>query len=797
MNILISYNWLKEYLDTDLSVQDFAKRTTNIGNSVERMHDYVASLAHVVVGEIMAVKPHPNADKLRVCEVNIGETVVEIVCGGSNLTEGHKVATALPGARVQWHGEGDLIEITESTLRGVKSFGMLCGVDEIGFGLLPHEEKHIWDVTDLTDAPAGTPLAQALELEDVVMDIEVTSNRPDCMSVIGQAREGAAAVGETMRALKETKAWKGTKDAPRVTVTESQLCPMYSAVRIEGVTVAPSPWWLQKKLILAGLNPINNVVDITNYVLHEYGQPLHVFDADKLEGGEINVRCAKDGETMRALDGKDYALTPDMLVIADASKPVAIAGVMGGEETGASSETKNIVIEAAVFHPVSVRKTARALSLYSDSQLLFEKGLSTQSPASALARAIELVTEVAHPKTISTVTTIEASPYEPRVFPFDPERANMLMGIELSQDDMLSTLGRLGFTSQKQDGISVTVPYWRDHDIEASVDFVEEIARVHGYDRFASFLPTGTIPRVLEDSVLAWQLRMKKALCGAGLTETYSYSFVSEKQLNNCGLSASDAVHLKNPLSVEQAYMRPSLLPTMLTTIVENQAMFSSADLFELAPVYLPKENALPEQPMKLIIATYQKGASADVVFARAKGILERCLKEMGIEDVALDRIVDTSLYHAGRAARILHKGVSVGVIGQVSRPLEFAFGLDVEAVLVELHFEALVPYMTEHRVFQSLAQFPSVSRDLAVIVGERVEFASLVHEIEKQDGCIQSVELFDTYRGKGVEEGKKSLGIRIVLRADDRTLTSDEVDAFMEKIRHALSSSFDLQFRS
>lgn len=797
MNILISYNWLKEYLDTDLTVEEFAQKTTNSGNSVERMHDYAKALAHVVVGEINVVKPHPNADKLRVCEVNIGETVVEIVCGGSNLIEGNRVVVALPGARVRWHGEGDLVEITESTLRGVKSFGMICGVDEVGFESLPHAEKEIWDLTELTDAPAGTTLAKALDLDDVVMDIEVTSNRPDCMSVIGQAREGAAVVGSKLRELKSLKGWKGMIDAPRVSVLDQELCPKYSAVRLEGITVGPSPWWLQKKLILAGLKPINNVVDITNYVLHEYGHPLHVFDADKLDGGEIIVRRAVEGEAMKALDGKEYKLTTDMLVIADATKPVAIAGVMGGEETGATESTTNIIIESATFNPVSVRRTARALNLYSDSQLLFEKGLSAQSTDAAIARAIELVSEIAFPKAVSSVSIVEAAEYEPRVFPFDPAKANALMGIEMQADEMIATLERLGFDAKKhRNAYNITVPYWRDHDIEASVDFVEEIARVYGYDRFPSVLPLGAPPVRESDRALVWQARVKELLKGAGLVETYSYSFVSEKQLANYGFKTDDAIHLKNPLSIDQAYMRPSLVPTMLTNIVENQAVFSEADLFEIAPVYLPRANELPEQPLRLIVAVYGK-ADAEKLFLRTKGILTRLLDETGVSGIELDRIVDSSRFHAGRSARVLLENKPIGTIGQVSRSVEFSFGLDVNAIILELDFEALLEHFSTAKTFVPLPQFPSVKRDLAFVLADRTEYASIERAIEKIDSSIVSVELFDTYRGKGIDPGKKSLGVRVEFRVNDRTLESAEVDGWMNLLRKMLETEFGATMRA
>ena len=803
MNILISYNWLKEHLDTKMSAMEFAAKTTNIGNSVEHMQDLAKDYDHMFVGLIRSVKPHPNADKLRVVEIDLGDSYCEIVCGGSNLIEGHKVAVALPGAKVKWHGEGELVEILETSLRGVKSFGMICGVDEIGFEKIPHAEKEIWDLTDFIDAPAGTPLATALGIDDIVFDIEVTSNRPDCMSVIGQAREGAAAVGGELIAINHAKLKYDAISSVSVSVTESTLCPTYSAVRIEGITVGPSPWWIQMRLLLAGLKPINNVVDITNYILHEYGQPLHVFDADKLDGDKIIVRCAEAGEKVKALDGKEYLLTNEMLVIADASKPVAIAGVMGGEETGASLTTKNIIIECAAFNPVSVRRTARALNLYSDSQLIFEKGLSTSPNIAAINRAIELVKELTGAESVSAVTTIEANEYEPRVFPFDPEKANALMGIEMSEKEMIAILERLGFDvgaplvgarRKGQNVYNVTVPTWRDHDIEASVDFVEEIARVYGYEKFPSHLPTGEPPLVEANPALLWQSRVKNSLKGAGLTETYSNSFVSEKQLEQYGFKASDAIHLRNPLSVEQSFVRPSLVPTMLTTIVENQARFAEADLFEVAPIYLPKENELPEQPLGFVLATY--GKDAEKLFLRAKGMLERLFAETGITNWSLSRDVDGKRWHAGRSATILVGSDAVGTIGQVSRTVEQTFGLDATVVLIELDFEKLLNHFSTLKTFVPLALYPIVKRDFAFVVSDRTEFASIEKGIKAISPLIDSVELFDTYRGKGVEEGKKSLAVHLSFRAGDRTLDATEVDSLAQKIREVLEKEFGATMR-
>ncbi len=492
MNILASYNWISEYLTHDLTVEEFAKRHTAAGNSVERMHDLREGLKRIVVGFVESVEKHPNADKLRVADVNVGTAVVKIVCGGVNLKKKQRVAVALPGARVRWHGEGDPVELVESEIRGVKSHGMICAAVELGFDLLPQGDHEIWDLTKLTKAEPGTPVSEALGLEDFILDIEVTSNRPDCLGIVGQAREGFAAVGGKFSWKPKALKVEDSLPALSVRVEDAELCPKYEAVLLDGVKVGPSPWWLQKRLVLAGHKPVNNVVDVTNYVLLELGHPLHAFDADKLTGNAVVVRRAKAGETLKTLDGKENKLTTDMLVIADATAPVAVAGVMGGEASGTSEATTRVVLESATFHKVSIRRTARALNLQTDASLAFEKGLSAQATHAALARAVELLKKVAGARVASAPFRFEAKPYQAPVFSFDPKKAEALMGADLAAKDMAAILKRLGFGLAKNGReFSVTVPYWRDHDIEHSRDFVEEIARVYGYANIASVLPVG------------------------------------------------------------------------------------------------------------------------------------------------------------------------------------------------------------------------------------------------------------------------------------------------------------------
>ena len=800
MQILTSYNWIKEYLDTKLSPEEFAQKTTDAGNSVEVMDDIGKRFDKMVVGDVAQLKDHPDADALKIAITDIGKKKVQIVCGGENLAKGMKVVVGLPGSKVRWHGEGDWVELKETKIRGESSYGMICAVEEIGFEKLPHGEKDIWDISDLTDAKAGTPAAKALGLDDHIMDIEVTSNRPDCKSIIGQARDGAAATESKFKWVQATPPSpplrSGGTEGFSVAVKDKDLCPRYTAVVIDNIKIGPSPWWMQKKLLLAGFKPINNLVDITNYVLHEYGQPLHTFDADKLEGKKIVVRRAKKGEKMIALDESELELTTDMLVIADAKKPVAIAGVMGGMETGTTEETSKVLIECATFDSVSVRRTSRALNLYSDSQLLFEKGLSTEALGPALNRAIELIVEFASGEVVSPVMDERAGSYKPLVFSFDPERANELMGIEMDEKKQKGILERLGFGLAKgKKGYDVSVPYWRDHDIEDPVDFVEEIARVYGYGNFPSRLPEGRLPQAREDMSLVWQRRVKELLAGAGLSEAYSYAFVSCAQLESYFIEPDTAVKIRNTLSTEHEYMRTSLIPSMLATVEENQARIPEAEVFELAPVYLAKKDDIPDQELRLMIGVYGKDGVAG--FLRAKGALKQLFYQIGITQWELCRNTDGTRWHQGRSAEILVNGKEVGVIGQVSRSVANGFGLDVDAVLVDLDFESLVPLMTQAKAFTPVPQYPSVKRDLAFVVQERTEAAAIEEAVFKTGSLIESFDLFDVYRGKGTDEGQKSMAAHLSFRSDEKTLSAEEVDAELNKIRDVLTSEFGATMRS
>ncbi|MFH1433784.1 MAG: phenylalanine--tRNA ligase subunit beta, partial [Candidatus Uhrbacteria bacterium] len=791
MNIYASYNWIKEYLDTKDTAEEFARKITMSGSEVEELINEAERFEKMVVGEVEELKAHPNADKLQIAVTDIGKKKVEIVCGGVNLREGMLVSVALPGSRVRWHGEEGWTELSETEVRGVKSHGMICAAEELGLDKMQLGEKDIWDITDLTSSKAGTALAEALGFNDYILNTEIVTNRVDTMSIIGLAREGYVVTGDDfeIKSATATQVPKSAKEL-KVEVAEKDLCPRYQAIVIDGVKVGPSPWWLQKRLLSAGHRPINLIVDITNYVLHEYGQPMHAFDYDKLEGKKIVVRKAKKGEKILALDGEEYGLSSDNLVIADGQRPVAVAGVMGGEETGVTESTKTIVFECATFDPVSVRRTSRELNLLSDSQLLFEKGLSTESTSAALMRAVELTLDLAGGNVASKGFDVRKGAYKPLKFSFDPEKAQALIGIPIKETEMIKTLKALGFEAKKKDDLyEVEVPYWRDHDIEASVDLVEEVARVYGYDNLPSELPSGKLPDELPLPSFAWERFVKNTLKAAGASEVYSYSFTSREDLKKYNVDPADVVRVANVLSSEWEYFRTSLVPSMLNTIKLNQRNYPDEVLFELARVFAKRKNDQPDEPTRLLMAAY--GSDGEKAFLRAKGMLEYLFCQGGINNWELARGENDSHWHSSRSAKIMIGKDQVGMIGETSRELASRFDLEPRVSLVDIDFELLLNHLTDLKCYTQPAEFPSVKRDLAFVLKKDVEYQEVREAIKGIDELISSVEVFDVYTGKGMKDDEKSLAVHLEFQAEDRTLSGDEIDKLVEKIIQMLKKSF------
>ena len=801
MNLLVSYNWLKQYVKLKQTPQEFAARLSLSGPSVERIHPQGAALANVVVGKILKVKPHPNADKLRVVETDLGTMTKDVVCGGSNLNEGQLVAVALPGSWVKWHGEGEPVEIKEAALRGVNSYGMICAADEIGLldRFPKKEEKEIVDLTDLKLKP-GTSLAEALKLDDVIFDVEVTSNRPDAFCMLGMALETSAILDVPL-------AWK-TPKLPKmkagekalslaVSVESKKLCPRYQALVMKNVKVGPSPAWMKERLASAGVRSINNLVDITNYVRLELGQPMHVFDYDKLAGKKIVVREAKAGEKLQALDGNSYELKAGQLVIADAAQPVAVAGVMGGEESGTTERTTTIVFESAAFDSVSVRRTARALNLHSDSSQLYEKGLSTECTDLALARAAELAKELAGAEAVSKVIDVRAATYKPLVFPFRPARAAELIGVDLPAAKMKKILTDLGF-KVKGAGTkwSVTVPFWRDHDIEGERDLVEEVARVYGYGNLPSVMPEGRLPLATPDRALVWEDRAKRHLKDWGFTELMTYSFVSKDLAEKSSCGESSMLRVNNPLTEEFEFMRDRLIGSVLKVVAENQEEAVEGRAFELANVYTPRPGDLPIETPRLVIASWSRHDDGRDVFA-IKGVVEALLETFGVRGAKFERSTGSDVWHPGRSGTIMIGDQILGGFGEFHPAFVQRFGIDRRVAAVSLDFPMLASWANEAKFYAPIPEFPRVKRDLAFVVERHAEHAAISAALSSIDPMLASVELFDVYEGENLGAGKKSMAYHLAFAAPDRTLKAEEVDRVLEAMRAKLKNAFGAEVRS
>ncbi|MBN1585580.1 phenylalanine--tRNA ligase subunit beta [Candidatus Uhrbacteria bacterium] len=808
MNLLVSYNWIREYLKGRDSAEQFARKVSLCGPAVERSYPQAPMFDRMVIGRVVGVKPHPNADRLRLAAVEIGpKDSLTLVCGGSNLAVGMKVAVALVGARVRWHGQGDLIELQPASIRGVESLGMVCGAGEIGLAeAFPHAEHEILDLSWCKAKP-GTSLAKALGLDDTVFDIEVTTNRPDAFSAVGLAREASAILGcpFTWKEPVLLPMPKSVKPKPlSVRVEDRKNCTRYTAVVMEDISVGPSPWWMKNRLRLAGIRPINNVVDITNYVMLELGQPMHAFDYDRLAGPEIRVRRARKGERIAMLDGREADLDDSMPVIADAERPVAVAGVIGGMGSAVTDGTKTVVFESATFDPVSVRRTARSINAHTDASLRFEKGLPEDQAMVALARAVELCQEVACGRVASPVHDHRLVPAKKVKYNFRPVKAEGLIGTRIPKPQMVRILKSLGFQVSAPHGsgvrarYEVTVPYWRERDIEGERDIVEEIARIYGYHNLPSVIPSGELPLDPPDALMAMEESSRQMLRGAGYTELINYSFVSRELLERTGFDPDRALRLANPLSGDFEFMRPSLIPGMLKAVAENQGLFPEGQLFEASRVYVRQPGAqLPEEPSHLSVLSYG-AADPETAFRQARGILEAWCGRLSVRMPELRREADVpSPWHPGRSAAVVFGDVVLGRIGEIHPSVREKFGIDRSVTALEVDLTGILSRVPRTGLkYVPPPTFPAVRRDLAFAVRESVDYADIESAVRASGCLLREIEPFDIYRGKGVEAGHKSLALHLEFAREDRTLTAEEVDREMSAITGELSERFGATVR-
>lgn len=782
----LSMRWLSEYVDITTSPREFTESMTMSGSKVEGYETEGEEIRNVVVGRVLSVTQHPDADKLVVCSVDVGSgEPVQIVTGATNVTQGAVVPVALDGSTLPGG-----VKIKKGKLRGVESCGMLCSLSELSLTVndFPYAiEDGIFLLEE--DCTVGQDIREAIGLNDVKVEFEITSNRPDCLSVIGLAREAAVTFGKELRlhtpAVKQSG---GDINAMlSVTIENTALCPRYSARVVKNVRIAPSPRWMRERLRASGVRPINNLVDITNYVMLEYGQPMHAFDHRYVADGQIVVRNAKPGETITTLDGVERTLSPEMLVIADSEKPVAVAGVMGGEYSGIMDDTDTVVFESAVFHGASVRTTSKKLGMRTEASGRFEKGLDPANTLPALERACELVELLGVGDVVNGLIDADYSDKTPRTVTLEPEWINRFIGIDLPETEMVRILTSLGFGC---DGRTITIPSFRA-DVGHKADIAEEIARIYGYNNIPA-----TALRGMADGALTPEQQFNRTISevmrACGCDQVQTYSFISPKYYDKIRLPADsilrDSVTIRNPLGEETSVMRTTMLPSILEVLARNYNNRNpEAMLFETGTIYVKNADPekLPHESGVLGIGLY--GPDAD--YYTLKGIVEALMNTICAEaDYAA--VTDAPTFHPGRCAEILLNGLRAGTMGEIHPLVAENYGIGTRCYVASVDVDALFAARTAEKSYKPLPKYPAVTRDIALICDEELPVLTLEKAIRNAAGkLLESVALFDVYRGKQLGENKKSLAFSLVLRSAEGTLTDEQADAAMKRILKAVEA--------
>lgn len=794
----LSMKWLSDYVDIgDMSIKDFCSGLTISGSKVERYDTEGSEISNVVVGKLLEVVPHENSDHLVVCKVDVGKgEPIQIVTGAPNVKAGDIVPVALDGSTLPGG-----VKIKKGKLRGVESNGMLCSLGELG--LTTHDFPYaiadgiflLQQEKNCPELKLGMDIKEAIGLNDTTVEFEITSNRPDCMSVIGLARETAATFDLPLNLHKpEVKGIGGSaKDFLKsVKISDKEKCSVYMAAVVRNVKIGMSPRWMRERLRASGVRPINNFVDITNYVMLEYGQPMHAFDIRFLKEASIDVRCAKNGEKITTLDGTQRELTEDMLVIADAASPVAVAGVMGGEYSGIMDDTVDVVFEAACFDGASVRTTAKSLGMRTDASSRFEKGLDPRMAEPALMRALELVETLGCGDVVSEVIKVSNGKNTQKSAPFDPEWINVFLGTNIPEDEMLSYLKKLDFTVK--DGVAYAPAY--RVDIECKSDIAEEVARLYGYNRIPKTVIRGVAKAQLTEKQ-KFERSISQAMAALGCYEITTYSFVSPKYFDKINLPADSklrkTVTITNPLGEDTSVMRTTVIPSMCEVLARNYNNRNpEAYLFEIGSEYLPAPGReLPEEPARLAIGMYGKDAD----FFLLKGKIEALLAKLGLNGCEYEACSDTSVYpeasafHPGRCAVVKKDGKIFGIFGELAPVVLENYGIGTKAYAAKLEIPEMMELSDGERVYKPLPRFPATTRDIAVVCDDGLSAASIEKTIKSAVGnTLESIELFDVYKGKQVGEGKKSLAFAISMRSHEGTLTDEQADAAMKRVIKELS---------
>lgn len=781
----LSIRWLKDYVDIgDISMRDFSEAMSMSGSKVEGWTTEFEDVKNVVVGKILSVEPHPDSDHLVICQLDVGQQEpVQIVTGASNVHVGDMVPAALHKSQLP-----NGVKITKGKLRGVMSNGMMCSIAELNLtkGDFPYAaEDGIFLLQE--DCQVGQDIASAIGCNDTCVEFEITPNRPDCLSVLGLAREAAVTFGKELKMhTPQVKGCGGDiHDYLSVEVRNPQLCPRYTAKVVKNVKIGPSPRWMRERLRASGVRPIDNIVDITNYVMLEYGQPMHAFDIEYVKDHKIIVRNAVSGETIQTLDGVDRTLSEDMLVIADSEKASAVAGVMGGEHSGINENTHTVVFESACFKGSSVRITAKKLGMRTESSGRFEKGLDAQNCLPAVMRACELVELLGAGEVVDGVIDVDNTNYQPTRIHLDADWTNRFLGTDIPKEQMVKILTDLQF---QMEGDEIIVPPFRS-DVEHKADIAEEIARFYGYNNIPTTIAKGS-PEGGYNEYQKFERVVNQNMLAQGMYEIMTYSFVSPKQYDKIRLPKDDpkrqSVVIRNPLGEDTSIMRTNAIPSMMDILSKNYNNRNGAvSLYEIGNEYIPVEGELlPDEVPNLVLGMY----GDDKDFFTLKGVVENLLDTLAIREYDVDAKSDDPTFHPGRCAVLSKDGEEFGIIGEV-HPLVCAnYGINTRVYVGKLKLRKLFAMMDTQRSYVPMPKFPASTRDLALLCDDALPVMTMEKAIKAAAGKIlEKIELFDVYKGSQIAQGKKSVAFNISMRASDRTLTDEEVNGAMSKILKAL----------
>ncbi len=791
-------SWIKAYVpDLECSDQEYMDAMTLSGTKCEGFERLDADLEKIVVGQIEKIEKHPDADKLVVCQVNIGTEVTQIVTGATNVAEGQKIPVVLDGGRVAGGHDGSKtaggIKIKKGKLRGVESNGMMCSIEELGsttdfYPEAPEDGIYIFD----DSVEVGADAVEVLGLHETVFEYEVTSNRVDCYSVIGIAREAAATFRKPFKApeVKAVGSTGNVNDDISVEVKDNELCPRYCAKVVKNVKIAPSPEWMQRRLSACGIRPINNLVDITNYVMEEFGQPMHAYDLSTIAGNKIVVRRAEDGEKFVTLDGQERELDSDMLMICDGEKAVGLAGIMGGENSMITDDVKDVLFEAACFDGTNIRLSSKRVGLRTDASSKFEKGLDPNNAEAAINRACQLIEELGAGEVVEGIVDVYPEKKTERTIQFDTDYVNSLIGLDLSEEEMISYFPALEL-KYDADTKMITVPTFRQ-DLIGMCDIAEEITRFYGYDKIPTTLPSGEATTgKLSDKLRIDEIARSVALY-CGFSQGMTYSFESPKVFDKLLLPQDSdlrkAVTISNPLGEDFSVMRTTPLNGILTSLATNyNRRNKDVRLFEMGNIYLPKEvpvTELPDERMQFTLGFYGDGD-----FFTMKGVVEEFLGQVGIEKkISYDAEAGKTFLHPGRQANIIYKDTVIGYLGEVHPVVCDNYDMKTRAYVAVIDMPYIYEMADFDKKYEGIAKFPAVSRDISMVVPKEIPVGQIETVIEQRGGKIlESYQLFDIYEGDQIEKGFKSVAYNIVFRAKDRTLEESDVSGAMKKILNGL----------